>query len=148
MGRSYQPLKQARSALTEKKIWVNPVWTSDYLDKVDGHHFNRLSEPISMREYFHLLAIPGYRIVKQEHIGDYFVSTVWLGLNHGYSGSVLIFETMVFNQNPPENYENYHLPQERYATEQQAFQGHAKIATETRLLVKLLKDESWLAKTE
>jgi hypothetical protein len=47
------------------------------------------------------------------------VSTVWLGLDHGFNGSVpLIFETMVFARNNDPIYEK------RYATLEQAIAGH------------------------
>lgn len=37
------------------------------------------------------------RIVKQEHIGDSKISTVFLGLDHAFSkGSPVLWETMVF----------------------------------------------------
>lgn len=116
--------------------------SDDYLDKIDGRHYNRLGDAISMREYFKLLEIPGYKVVHQTKIGDYFVSTVWLGLDHGHGESVLIFETMVFDQGGPKKDKFLDLVCERYATEHQAFEGHAKIATETRLLVKLLKENN------
>lgn len=39
------------------------------------------------------------RIVKQEDVGAYWVSTVFLGLNHQYGeGPPLLFETMVFEK--------------------------------------------------
>jgi hypothetical protein len=48
------------------------------------------------------------------------VSTVFLGLNHQYGdGPPLIFETMVFGG-------KYDQEQERYATEAQALEGHAR----------------------
>jgi len=46
-----------------------------------------------------LLRDPEYKIVKQEMVGQYFVSTVWLGVPHGFPNSQY-FETMVFE--PPE----------------------------------------------
>lgn len=39
------------------------------------------------------------RIVKQEHIGDLFVSTVFLGLDHSFGdGPPILWETMVFKK--------------------------------------------------
>jgi hypothetical protein len=38
------------------------------------------------------------RIVAQEYIGEYWVSTVFLGLDHSFgSGPPLLFETMIFH---------------------------------------------------
>jgi hypothetical protein len=64
------------------------------------------------------------RVVKQETLpNDYWVSTVWLGLDHNHSmeGPPLIFETMVTN--PAGEWEDY---QERYSTEEEAMEGHKR----------------------
>ena len=62
------------------------------------------------------------------HIGDtklWFgrlrISTVWLGLDHGFKpgGKPVIFETMVFNGDDS-------LEQERYSTIDEALAGHVK----------------------
>ena len=63
-------------------------------------------------------------VVKQEHVGTYFVSTVWLGINHQYGeGQPLIFETMVFDDRKEFGHEDVYM--ERYATEAEAVAGHA-----------------------
>ena len=50
------------------------------------------------------------------------VSTVWLGLDHGFhGGKPIIFETMVFDKEGT----GEDLDQDRYTTEQQAREGHA-----------------------
>jgi hypothetical protein len=60
-------------------------------------------------------------IVKQETLPNgYWVSTVWLGLDHQFGdGPPLIFETMVTN--PAGEWEDF---QERYSTEEEALEGH------------------------
>lgn len=108
---------------------------------MSDHIFNRAGEPISLNEFKTLLGDHDYKVVKQEKISDYFVSTVWMGVNMGYGGSLLIFETMVFDRSMKEN-KYSDLTCERYATEAQAFEGHERIANETRLLVKLLKESN------
>src|SRR5262245_47620101 len=42
------------------------------------------------------------RIVKQEHVGPYWISTVFLSLDHNWSrkGPPVLWETMVFKANP------------------------------------------------
>jgi hypothetical protein len=64
-----------------------------------------------------------YKVVRQETLPNgYWVSTVWLGLNHNFGeGPPLIFETMVTN--PAGDWEDY---QERYSTEQEAMEGHKR----------------------
>lgn len=67
------------------------------------------------------------RIVKQDQIGPYFVSTVFLGLNHAFGeGPPLIFETMVFSN---QDYGNA-LYEERYSTPSDAREGHARAVAE------------------
>lgn len=74
------------------------------------------------------------RIVAQDHVGHYLVSTVFLGINHSFGrGEPLLFETMVFDENtrhkrygniPREYMDNY---QERYHTWEEAEIGHKRI---------------------
>lgn len=54
------------------------------------------------------------------------VSTVWLGLDHGFlNDRPLIFETMVFSRHGVRNI------QLRYATEAEAHRGHVKVWFQT-----------------
>lgn len=60
------------------------------------------------------------RIIKSHWFGDIHVSTVFLGLDHGFSLSddpPLLFETMIFRGQLDEY-------QDRYATEAEAIKGH------------------------
>jgi hypothetical protein len=68
---------------------------------------------------------PEYKIVKQDTLANgKFVSTVWLGLNHNFGrGKPLIFETMIF----PHEGEWHELDVQRYATETEAKEGHARM---------------------
>ena len=61
------------------------------------------------------------RIVKQEYIDDIHISTVFLGLDHAYGGGKpVLWETMIFGG------ENDQAYQERYASYEQAIEGHQK----------------------
>ncbi len=63
---------------------------------------------------------PEKRIVKQEYIGDIKVSTVFLGLDHGWNSSVpVLWETMIFGG----EHDQY---QERYTSYEDAVEGHQK----------------------
>lgn len=65
----------------------------------------------------------GFTVIsKRRHIR---VSTVFLGINHGYDGIPMWFETMVFGSSL-----NQH--QERYETYEQAEKGHAKWVARVR----------------
>jgi hypothetical protein len=66
------------------------------------------------------------RIVKQEQVGPYFISTVFLGLNHRFTGDgpPLLFETMVFHG---ENVRGLDVEMARCSTWEEAEQQHARI---------------------
>lgn len=62
------------------------------------------------------------RVVAQTHVGETFVSTVFLGIDHSYGeGPPLLFETMVFDD------EDMGSLTRRYATWEQAERGHAEV---------------------
>lgn len=64
---------------------------------------------------------PPYKMVAVDIVNDSRISTVWLGLDHGFgSRSPLIFETMVFGG--PLNQE-----MKRYRTLQEAVAGHEEM---------------------
>jgi hypothetical protein len=69
---------------------------------------------------------PSYKIVKQEIIDDYLVSTVWIGIDMNFfaSDKPLIFETMIFDETSNKRDSRALEYQERYATEEEAFIGH------------------------
>jgi len=69
-----------------------------------------------------------YKVLRQEHLpGGKWISTVWLGLDHSFSGPPpLIFETMVFATRN----ELSGLDQRRYSTEALALTGHEEMKAE------------------
>ena len=58
------------------------------------------------------------RRVAQTQVGDVNISTVFLGLDHGFGGKVLLFETMAFDPKGDEKM------CERYETWEEAERGH------------------------
>jgi len=81
-----------------KPVKANDV--HDYLEWSDG---NPLTKPVA-----------------QEHIDTIFVSTVFLGLDHGWDGEIpLLWETMIFGG----EHDQY---QERYTSHEDALEGHQK----------------------
>lgn len=63
---------------------------------------------------------PERKAVKQDHIDDKFVSTVFLGLDHSWNNKELIlWETMIFGG----EHDQY---QERYSSYEDALEGHQK----------------------
>jgi len=66
-----------------------------------------------------------YKRVAQDQVGHFWVSTVWLGLDHSFgSGPPLIFESMVFDHSDSDESDVWC---ERYSTEEEAREGHARI---------------------
>jgi hypothetical protein len=92
-------------------------------------YYDREGKPISQKEWTRLMGVEDYKIVAQHQVGDSWVSTVWLGINHnfGSTGPAIIFETMVFGGR---------LADEmcRYATEAQAVEGHAVMVGRVRAI--------------
>jgi hypothetical protein len=66
----------------------------------------------------------GNNHVAEETINGMWISTVWIGLNHGYGeDEPLLFETMVFPEN---RYDQNYC--DRYSTWSEAVNGHKKAA--------------------
>lgn len=62
------------------------------------------------------------RVVAQDRVGESFVSTVFLGVDHDFSiiGNPILFETIIFGGKLDGELERYH-------TYEEAKQGHAEI---------------------
>lgn len=83
-------------------------------------YYDKQGNPLTREEYFELLERQGrdYKRVGSTKIGSIWISTVWLGLDHGYDGGApLIFETMQFDGDASGDCE-------RYSTLEEAQAGH------------------------
>jgi len=102
-----------------------------------GTYYDKEGKPMTHWEWSGYLSDLEYKIVKQDQFGPFFVSTVWLGMDHGYSCFTpegepyfpVIFETMIFDRREEESgveqtEDELHLWQDRYSFESQARQGH------------------------
>jgi len=104
--------------------------------------YDKEGKPISWREYGELHADMEYRIVGQEYVGPYWVSTVWLGLDHSHSeGPPVIFETMVFVPDEEEHTLGPEMLCHRYCTEAEAKQGHDDTVTLIRATYQPIEEE-------
>lgn len=66
------------------------------------------------------------RRVARTVVGDIVVSTVWLGLDHGFvAGRPIIFETMTFG-------DQWNKEMARYGTEEEAMRGHLDVLDRLR----------------
>lgn len=79
-----------------------------------------------------------HKVVKQEHIGPYFLSTVFLWIDHSFSdeGPPVLFETMLFMDG---NFSDLFC--RRYCTWDEALAGHEEKAKEIRELVESIPTE-------
>lgn len=123
------------------------------LPDLGPRYFDRAGNPMTFGEWAEAMNDDEYRRVAETMVGDMWISTVWLGLDHGFGaitarayggerGPPVIFETMVFDQGEEarKRWEEemrkrtkwrYDFGageaqdfQERYATEAQALKGH------------------------
>jgi hypothetical protein len=119
---------------------VNDDRWDDALDPVTGRamYFDRAGQPISTRRWSELrwqgvdadgkFGPGSYLRVAADEVGRYWVSTVWLGLDHGFGfgrGAPVIFETMIFVHDGGDD-EPYQNACERYCTEAEAVEGHRR----------------------
>ena len=91
-------------------------------------YFDMEGIPITLRQWSDAMAISArdLRVIRSEYIGSYFISTVWLGLDHSFdSGPPLIFETMIFDKSGnPDSWSDIYM--DRYPTKAEALEGHLK----------------------
>ncbi len=86
-----------------------------------SRYYDRAGQPITSDQWAEMFKGSAYpsRTVARDEVDGASISTVWLGLDHGWGeGPPLIFETMVFGS--PLDQECW-----RYSTEAEARAGHA-----------------------
>lgn len=108
--------------------------------RLDGH----TPVPCTIEEWGAMFNDPQSRIVEQTRLNrpdeehEILVSTVFLGIDHGFGsmGNIpILFETMIFNGRHSEF-------QERYATWDQAVEGHVRaVARANRMLVEEVDED-------
>lgn len=94
-------------------------------------YYDRQGQPIDEHTWATLFGQRGYKQLANEQVGDMGVSTIWLGSDHNWwspGDPLIIFETMVFGG----ALEGHQV---RYATESEAFAGHARIVAWARELL-------------
>lgn len=130
---------------SEAEVWLG-------VDDQFIAYYDRAGNRIPMVRWTELHGDPSYcRVDFTEVAGVWHVSTVWLGLNHGFFGPPEIFETMVFENAVSHGYvgpsrwtgdgwsysfraEAFDGFQQRYSTETEARAGHAAVVAEARAL--------------
>lgn len=98
--------------------------------------YDRDGKPISLDQWTQLHGNIEYLRVAQTELGPYTVSTVWLGIDHGWgrSHAPIIFETMVFAMHEPAADQRPEWLDycDRYSTEEEARRGHEEAVTLVR----------------
>ena len=97
-------------------------------------YYDKEGNSISEAVWVILHSTSRYKILKHLRLdNDYWVSTVWLGMDHRWvdEGPPLIFETMVFY--PPSKGGNESQMQ-RYSSEEEALLGHEKWLKNIKIL--------------
>ena len=100
---------------------------------LDEHRHIKVTDDISeMGKFFEN---DDFRRVDQTQVGDYWVSTVFLCIDHNFSleGPPILFETMVFKDDG----ECTDYPTQRYATYAEAHKGHWEIVDQIRVDLKI-----------
>lgn len=81
-------------------------------------YYDMFGNPISLERWAELTVDPANKVLARTEVGPFLVSTVWLGLDHGWGGGPpLIFETIVFG-------DSRDFDMDRYSTREQALAGH------------------------
>jgi hypothetical protein len=98
----------------------------EWFNEYGPRYFDRSGNPISLRKWADLWEDVAYRQVADTYVGRTRVSTIWLGLDHGFYGDArLIFETMVFGRYGE-------LGQWRWSTEKEATAWHDMVVQSLR----------------
>lgn len=86
---------------------------------------NKEPYPVTIEEVIKLYNDPDMKIVQQDRIDDIFISTVFLGMDHGWNWinspvhKPVLWETMIFGG----KHDQY---QERYTSHHDAVEGHQR----------------------
>lgn len=90
-------------------------------------YYGRDGQPVDQAEMLRLFGDPALRRVAEDTIGEAWVSTVHLVLDHsfGLGGPPIIFETMIFGG-------SHNQWQARYTSEEQARAGHEAVVQALR----------------
>ncbi len=100
-------------------------------------------KPCNQWEWMDMFADNQRRTVKQEYVGELYISTVFLGLDHNWShkGGPVLWETMVFHPNPDKEEKRFKLLELEGLTErcsgnrEQAEAMHERVLAKVKALV-------------
>jgi len=98
-------------------------------------YYDRGGNPITLQEWSTKFEDVEYKRVAESHVGPLWVSTVWLGSDHRFTGEgpPIIFETMVFNQDDDNPWDEEICV--RYCTEEEALKGHQEVVDSLQYVI-------------
>jgi len=102
-------------------------------------YFDKTGMPIDLLTWGRLFEDREYATIGKTEVGPYVISTVWIGIDHSWNKELHIFETMIFSKDKNDLLDQY---QARYATEQQAIQGHEDAVGMASVQVRLVEEHS------
>lgn len=110
---------------------MKPIKPKFWMFNKETHEITGTDDVLEWGKYMN---IEGARIVQQDTVNGYLVSTVFLGLDHSFDfGVPVLFETMIFDEvyindkgESVEERRELHDYQERYHTYEEAVEGHKK----------------------
>lgn len=111
--------------------------SQSYILDADGAPV-RCDDTAAWGEWFEQASLSGDRVVARDEIGRYTVSTVFLGLDHDFTGRgpPVLWETMIFAD---DGYDDLDCAGEmqRYSALDAARLGHARIVRELRAALEI-----------
>lgn len=95
-------------------------------------HGNPVEEP-DLRKWAMWLGGNGNRRLKEDRVGPLWVSTIFLGIDHNFTGNgpPVLWETMIFGDD--DGWSEHYC--DRYSSREAAYEGHRKAVEHARAVV-------------
>lgn len=149
MARALIEAKRAADATVAlQRMSARPMYYRLNPDHTTTPIYGRLGDPMSASlEWAREFENFDNRRLRQDDVDGCLVSTVFLGLDHGWGGGPpILFETMAFSSAPRtvsmfgrEREVHEELDARRYATYDEAMRGHAEVLANVRATVAKIK---------
>jgi hypothetical protein len=141
-GRADRTLREAaRKSRLASGMLASP-WPFSHVRRyrhwiLNGHQLVPVDDVLTWGKWFERATEDGSRVVGQDEIGGYMISTVFVGVDLNWidEGPPLLFETMIFGERGSGD----DLECRRYATWDDAAAGHAEMVARVRGIVAMLE---------
>ena len=120
------------------------------MNKLSGHWYrDKAGNKIDAEKLEALLRDNDYRVVLQEKVGPYFISTIWMGVPHGCAAPYDYFETIIFltppNVKDPRLFLGKQMDCYRYHRMEEAVMGHYDVINEWKEIPPSQEDLDYVA---